>query len=139
MARRPRPNHASARLDDCAHFCKDVTPRYGLLRCKPPENGAFACEEASGRASFTREQRHGGAIALPAPKLSALLATGALVEGSAPGAAAAAPSFYCMSNNCSSADAGTTPGVVAAKPAATRGAKGKRGRDHEGEKGMLMG
>ena len=44
-----------------------------------------------------------------------------------------------MSNNCSSADAGTTPGVVAAKPAATRGAKGKRGRDHEGEKGMLMG
>ena len=27
-----------------------------------------------------------------------------------------------MSNNCSSADAGTTPGVVAAKPAATRGA-----------------
>ena len=127
------------RLDDCAHFCKDVTPRYGLLRCKPPENGAFACEEASGRASFTREQRHGGAIALPAPKLRALLATGALVEGSAPGAAAAAPSFYCMSNNCSSADAGTTPGVVAAKPAATRGAKGKRGRDHEGEKGMLMG
>ena len=46
-------------------------------------------------------------------------------------AAAAAPSFYCMSNNCSSADAGTTPGVVVKKPA-TRGAKGKRGRDHDG-------
>ena len=38
-----------------------------------------------------------------------------------------------------SEEAPTTPGVVAAKPAATRGNKGKRGRDHEGEKGMLMG
>ena len=85
------------------------------LRCKlPSAAGTLECDDISSSASFAPEQRHGAALPIPRVTMRELLETRRFTPVDAAALAASAPKqFYCMANDCSSANSGTTPGVVA--------------------------